>query len=277
MIVFTDIDGTLYDYEGRMPESTRTALRKLKENGHLVYFVTGRSKAENKKELWDMGLDGIICANGAYIEDRGEVIFHKTLSKDECAKIVDWCKERDLGFYEESNNGLFVSDNFYKKAGAAIVTYAKGKGEEISEASEETINEMIHGLVKGADLYRDDVNKISFALNTYEDYLEAKEIFADLTVGTWGGKGEEALFGDVGIKDVDKASAIRILLKHLGKDLTGTYAIGDSRTDIPMLELCETGITFMSGGEEIKAMADYVSDDVDKDGFYMAFEHFGLI
>ncbi|MBQ2505263.1 MAG: HAD-IIB family hydrolase, partial [Erysipelotrichaceae bacterium] len=96
MIVFTDIDGTLYDYEGRMPESTREALRKLKENGHLVYFVTGRSKAENKKELWDMGLDGIICANGAYIEDRGEVIFHKTLSKDECAKIVDWCKERDL-------------------------------------------------------------------------------------------------------------------------------------------------------------------------------------
>ena len=47
MIVFTDIDGTLYDYEGRMPESTREALRKLKENGHLVYFVTGRSKAEN--------------------------------------------------------------------------------------------------------------------------------------------------------------------------------------------------------------------------------------
>ena len=49
MIVFTDIDGTLYDYEGRMPESTREALRKLKENGHLVYFVTGRSKAEKKK------------------------------------------------------------------------------------------------------------------------------------------------------------------------------------------------------------------------------------
>ena len=224
-----------------------------------------------------MGLDGIICANGAYIEDRGEVIFHKTLSKEECAKIVDWCKERDLGFYEESNNGLFVSDNFYKKAGAAIVKYAKGKGEDINEAGEDTINEMIHGLVKGADLYRDDVNKISFALNSYEDYLEAKTVFADLTVGTWGGKDEEALFGDVGIKDVDKASAIKILLKHLGKDLTGTYAIGDSRTDIPMLELCETGITLMSGGEEIKAMADYVSDDVDKDGFYKAFAHFGLI
>ena len=51
MIVFTDIDGTLYDYEGRMPESTREALRKLKENGHLVYFVTGRSKAEKKRNF----------------------------------------------------------------------------------------------------------------------------------------------------------------------------------------------------------------------------------
>lgn len=32
-----------------------------------------------------------------------------------------------------------------------------------------------------------------------------------------------------------------------------------------------------SGGEEIKAMADYVTDDVDKDGLYKAFVKLGLI
>jgi hydroxymethylpyrimidine pyrophosphatase-like HAD family hydrolase len=32
-----------------------------------------------------------------------------------------------------------------------------------------------------------------------------------------------------------------------------------------------------SGGEEIRAMADYVTDDVDKDGLYKAFVHLGLI
>ncbi len=32
-----------------------------------------------------------------------------------------------------------------------------------------------------------------------------------------------------------------------------------------------------SGGEEIRACADYVTDDVDKDGLYKAFVHLGLI
>ena len=37
------------------------------------------------------------------------------------------------------------------------------------------------------------------------------------------------------------------------------------------------GIRKGSGGEEIKAAADYVTTDVDKDGLYNAFAHLGLI
>nr|MCR4856054.1 HAD hydrolase family protein [Erysipelotrichaceae bacterium] len=117
----------------------------------------------------------------------------------------------------------------------------------------------------------------SFILHSYQDHLDSIEEFPDLKAGTWGGKGELALFGDLGVKDIDKGRAIRVLLDHLGADIRETIAIGDSRVDIPMLEYCHIGIALGSGGEEIKAMADYVTDDVDKDGFYKAFEHFGLI
>ena len=44
-----------------------------------------------------------------------------------------------------------------------------------------------------------------------------------------------------------------------------------------MLECCAVGVAMGSGGDEIKAMADYITDDVDKDGLYKAFEHFNLI
>ena len=40
-----------------------------------------------------------------------------------------------------------------------------------------------------------------------------------------------------------------------------------------MLEYCNVGVAVNSGGDEIKAMADYVA----KDGIYKAFVHFGLI
>ncbi|MEE3426101.1 MAG: DUF952 domain-containing protein, partial [Erysipelotrichaceae bacterium] len=54
-IIFTDVDGTLYDYNGNLPKSAVEAVQKMRANGHKVYLVTGRSKAENKKEIWDIG------------------------------------------------------------------------------------------------------------------------------------------------------------------------------------------------------------------------------
>ncbi len=278
MIIFTDVDGTLYDYELNLPASTKEAIARLKENGHKIYMVTGRSKAENPQELMDLGFDGLICGNGAYIENNGEVIYHKHLSCEECRHIVDWCEERKLGFFEESNNGLFGSERFYEESGpVSIMKYKKGHGEIVEDIKDIKLKEVIHGLVRGKELYRDDVNKISFVLSSYQDYLDAIKEFPDLKVGTWGGKGELAIYGDVGIGGADKAKAIEYLLEYLGEDVKDTFAIGDASPDIPMLKYCNIGIALGSGGEEIKQAADYVTDDVDKDGFYKAFEHFGLI
>ena len=44
-----------------------------------------------------------------------------------------------------------------------------------------------------------------------------------------------------------------------------------------MLEYCAYGVAMGSGGEEIKAMADLVTDGVDEDGLYNAFVKLGLI
>lgn len=98
-----------------------------------------------------------------------------------------------------------------------------------------------------------------------------------MKVGTWGGAGETALFGDIGVSGIDKGHAVDILLKHLGASIEDTFAFGDAKIDIPMLEKCAVGIAVASGGEEIRQMADYVTDTVDNDGIYKAFERYGLI
>ena len=77
---------------------------------------------------------------------------------------------------------------------------------------------------------------------------------------------------------------IKSIIKHY-EDMDCNFAILEDgilfapKDDehIPMLEYCNVGVAFNSGGDEIKAMADYVTDDVDKDGIYKAFVHFGLI
>ena len=276
-LIFLDVDGTLVDYHNRIPESAIKAICQARKNGHLVYVCTGRSKAEMQPELWEIGLDGMIGGNGSYVEHHGQVLMHQLISKEDAAKIVDWLTQRHLAFYLESNNGLFASPDFRERARETLKTYAIQKGQSEESVAGKEPEDFLHGLQYGGELYRDDLNKVSFVLESYQDHLDSKEAFPQLEAHTWGGRGETALFGDLGVKDINKAHAIDVLLEHLGAERSETIAFGDAKIDIPMLEYCEVGVAMGNGGPEILAMADLITDDVEADGLYKAFEKLGLL
>ena len=108
-IIFLDVDGTLVNYEGKLPDSAARAVQQARANGHRVYICTGRSRAEVYPYLWDIGLDGMIGGNGSYVEDSGEVVMHQMMTGAQCRRVVDWLHERGLPFYLESNSGLYAS------------------------------------------------------------------------------------------------------------------------------------------------------------------------
>lgn len=277
-VIFIDVDGTLVDYENHLPASAVTAIRTARKNGHRVYITTGRSRAEVYQELWDIGLDGMIGGNGSYVEDHGQVILHRLITLEQARRVVDWLHSRGLEFYLESNSGLFASENFEQAGEAAVREYSRRKGRPGADALtvRGAFPEMIFGLC-GSELYRDDLNKVSYVLSSYQDFLDTKAQFPDLENNTWGGADETAIFGDLGVKGITKASAIAALLRHLNASQEDTIAIGDAKIDIPMFEACAFSVCMGSGGVEAKAAAGYVTDDVDKDGLYKAFAHLGLL
>jgi len=276
-IVFLDVDGTLIDYDAKLPASAANAVNQARANGHKVYICTGCSKAEiEQRNLCD--LDGMIGGNGAYVEDNGHVVLHQGLTRDEVKHIVDWCNERHLGFYLEANSGMYCNDYMLEQGPATMVKYGQGKGADLSKAEENAnsfINSFIH--LQGEDLYRDDVNKISFILSDYQDHLDSKVEFPTLEANTWGGKGELALFGDLGPTGITKKTAIEALLKYLDADVKDTISFGDAKIDLSMFELCAYNVAMGNGGAEIKAAADYITTDVNDDGLYNAFKYLKLI
>ena len=161
------------------------------------------------------------------------------------------------------------------KAEPAIKEYRRRKGRE--DADQATVATVFPEMIYNGELYRDDLNKVSYLLGSYQDFLDTKEQFPDLENGTWGGAGEIALFGDLGVKGITKGNAISHLLDYLGAKREDTIAFGDAKIDIPMLEYCEIGVAMGNGGAEIKAMADYITDSVEEDGLYHAFVKLGLI
>ena len=117
-----------------------------------------------------------------------------------------------------------------------MVKYAKGKGASLENAkssAQHFIDGFIH--LQGDELYRDDVNKISFILRTYQDHLDSKVDFPHLVANTWGGKGEVALFGDLGPTGITKRHAIDRCLNVVVSMLL--WVMVDQRSKRPLIIL----------------------------------------
>ena len=173
---------------------------------------------------------------------------------------------------------MYCNDFFLEQAPETMIKYAMGKGADLEKAKETSqgfVNGMIH--VQGDDQYRDDVNKISFILSTYQDHLDSKTEFPHLVANTWGGKDEQALYGDLGPTGITKKTAVQALLDHQNAKAEDTISFGDAKIDLSMFDLCSYNVAMGNGGPEIKEAADYITDDVDEDGLYNAFVHLGLI
>lgn len=88
--VFFDIDGTLYDHETGISDSTKEGIARLKENGHYAFICTGRSMAAVfDPELLGMGFDGIVAGCGTYVKLGEELLLNAEISQEKLCGLLD--------------------------------------------------------------------------------------------------------------------------------------------------------------------------------------------
>ncbi|WP_304744114.1 HAD family hydrolase, partial [Dubosiella newyorkensis] len=81
--------------------------------------------------------------------------------------------------------------------------------------------------------------------------------------------------GEITMKEYTKGTAIDFLKSHY-KDYE-TMAFGDSENDVSMLLEADISVAMGNGNETVKKIADHITDDINKDGLYKAFEYYGLL
>ena len=78
-------------------------------------------------------------------------------------------------------------------------------------------------------------------------------------------------------QEVSKAQGLLKLCQHYGIDMEQTAAFGDSMNDYEIIRAAGIGVAMGNALEALKAEADYVTDDIDRDGVWKACCHFGWI
>ena len=77
-------------------------------------------------------------------------------------------------------------------------------------------------------------------------------------------------------RTLDKLRATDVVLKKLGISYEETLAIGDSSSDFEIIKACGIGVAMGNAPDNIKAVADYVTDINTENGLAHAFEKYVL-
>lgn len=260
-LLFFDIDGTLItEGTGKIPESTKKAIKMAKEEGHLLFVNTGRTRTSLPEKITSLNFDGYVCGCGTNIFLGDQELLSAKLSNELCAKVAKTVRRYKVPVFYEASDAIYFDYEIPDEDGWV------GRAQKIFELQGRDIQEVIEG---GEKVY----DKLLTILKPTKENLELKEYLSRYFLCI--DRGHDMY--EVIQKDYSKATGIFFLCRYLGKSIEDCYVFGDSENDRSMLEAVPNSIAMGNGEEAIKACCSYVTKDIEEDGIYAAMEHFGLI
>ena len=251
---FFDVDGTIFSHTtGRVPESTKQALKEAQAMGVETVLATGRMMEElMQMPVAELDFDGYLTLNGNICLDRnGKMFAGNEIDPGEVQILVSIFEAGRIPFVligEKERYINYVDDvviQTQKEARAKIPDIGKYKGEKIYQCL----------------AYVDDATRQK--LETLLDHCH---------ITSWNKTGI-----DIIAKTGGKAAGIRKFLEEKGWSRSQIMAFGDGENDIDMIKYAGIGVAMGNGVDALKQAADYVTTSVDEDGIANALRHFELI
>lgn len=246
--VFIDMDNTLFSHRtGRIPDSARKAVRKMRESGIRVFCATGRHVRELEGMGIDIELDGWITVNGAYCFTDSGPYFREPVSKSDLAVLK---KEliRDpfpVIFLSEKEMYINMSDENVRK--------------EL-----DSIHTPMPEVRKTDELFKEDIYQfIPYAPESRFDCVQRQ--FENVRCTRWTELAADCISCAAG-----KDRGVRETCRMLGISTDQTAAFGDGPNDLDLFAAAGFSVAMGNASYIIKEMADFVTADIDEDGLFLA-------
>lgn len=266
-VLFFDVDGTLTSFDPddmtdkdfsavRPSQAVIEAFHRLRDAGHKAFICTGRPLWLIADSLRALDPAGVVAMAGATLEVEGRVVHEECFDED----IV-----------EELARRITV-------AGGEALFETNGATYSLEPVGVEQSFLLGAGVVHGVDQMRVDgrlrVGKVCISVGDLARVANDDGfIDREFELCNTGGQNRE-----LSPKGIDKGVGVARALAYLGREGNAhTFGFGDSGNDLGMLAAVETAVAMGNAMPEVKAVADYVTDDVAHDGTVTAMRHFGLI
>lgn len=270
-MIFLDLDGTIRDFDGFIPDSAKEAVMAARRNGHEVLISTGRPYFALKNLLPDMEFDGSITGSGSYVLYKEECLHHKFITQFTYLSLCNYLLDHHCAFELMTYKKTYLlrqCQKSYQKLSQKVTESIGENAPRFAEFSPTLIDSPL-------DIH--EIEKFFF----FSESLSLEEVKKH-----WGTcfyivasslPCQGLIAGELSPAVVNKAEGIRAVLNKCDLGPEAVIAIGDSDNDIEMLDLAGCGIAMGNGNDSVKAVADYITRPLKEDGLYHAFEYMGLI
>jgi Cof subfamily protein (haloacid dehalogenase superfamily) len=268
-LIGIDVDGTLLDSEGQMPDVNRDAIHTAVAAGVHVALVTGRSYpfARPVANVLPASIS-LIVSNGAVergtdgstlarrLLDRGvarQVLHAMRDYRDAAALVFDRDADRQVVF-ETMDWEHPGRQKYWSRNNSHIAKSVPLEDALTEDPIQVMFNGAVHLMRPLAELLRQDARAYSVLMTEY--------IHRDFTLV------------DVTAPDATKGRALAWRAEQMGLARDEVMAIGDNFNDLEMLEFAGTSVIMGNSVEELKGRGWHVTGHQNEAGVAQAIERF---
>jgi len=256
-LIATDIDGTILKYDYEFTQEVKDCITELSETGVKVVLVTGRMHEATKHIVKELGLDTpVVSYQGGLVKHNGETLYERNLNPESAKKIIKWAKENNVHL------NLYLDDELYvEKDDQTIQRYIK---QGISSFKIKSFDEIeLKKINKILLIDFEDANRVTL----WKEYLESN--FDDINVVK-----STPYFCEICHPEATKGHAVNFLKEYYELEREEILTIGDQNNDIDLLKAGGVKVAMGNATDELKAVADYITDTVKNNGFVSAVNKF---
>lgn len=263
-IIFSDVDGTLYDHSKIPNQQTIEDIKFAKENNAHFNICTGNPYFERMRWLTKLiDVDYLISSSGAHIIDikNDKTIYSKSIQKLIFNKILTIAKSEgiQLCFWDENNYFLLNNDSLWNDE---ILEY---------HFTNEATKKMFAKIYNNEDICP---LKVEIYSKAYNDEKKVKKELNNLFNLFKDIDGIDITLTCINIeiqaKNVNKGEAILWLLKNVYNNINinqnDIMVIGDSNNDYSMIILSNYSYAMANASNLILTSASYFTSSVEQNG-----------
>lgn len=251
-LIATDLDHTLLNLDGLVPEETKEYIRKAVDRGIFFAISTGRSIKSAQGVADSIGAAYMaICYNGALVLDpvNGVKIYENYLEEDIVRSIVEFAHEHDLYIQMYDEGTIVVEKLRLDRHPDPDLRYADYRevGDFLEYPSFRTPKILLACEPERVPSEQAALGEIM------GDRVYMAQSDAHLIEVVSGG--------------VDKGIALEHLAGYLGITKEDIAAFGDNTNDLPLLKAAGTSVAVANAVPQVKEWADYVAEGERSKGF----------